>query len=106
MLAILPSGPSTLKRVVANTSITIVVGNPARNEDQIRLLQRSAAAATASGHSPRHNNQRPKNASNIPRITKKIDIVSAISIDIVLLPSRDPSLHRVTKGHQLTRCSC
>src|SRR6267142_4112095 len=80
-------GPSTLKRVFVNTIVTIVQGSPARKEDQRRLPQRSAAAATASGQSPRHNNQRPENASNIPRITKNIDIVSAISIDIVLLTS-------------------
>src|SRR5687767_9687260 len=87
--AIFPSGPGTLKRNVVITTVTIVTGNPTRKEDQRRLPQRSAAAATASGQSPRHNNQRPENASMIPSTTKKIDIVSAINIDTVLLTSSD-----------------
>jgi hypothetical protein len=78
-----------LKRIIDTTTIVIVIGNPTRKEDQRRREQRSAASATASGQSPRHNNQRPQNASNIPRITKKIDIVSAINIDRVLLTFSD-----------------
>src|SRR5687768_2648310 len=87
--AIFPRGPGTLKRSVVITTVTIVTGNPTRNDDQRRLPQRSAAAATAFGQRPRHINQRPENASIIPRTTKKIDIVSAISIDIVLPTSSD-----------------
>src|SRR5215813_3958592 len=77
---IFPIGPNVLNKIFASTTIRIVVGSPARNEGQRRLPQRSAAAATASGQSPRHNNHSPENASNIPRITKKIDIVSAINM--------------------------
>src|SRR5687768_14608334 len=76
----------------------IVTGKPARKEVHRRLWQRSEVAATASGQRPRQSNQRPGSASIIPRITKKIDIVSAISIDIVLLTSSDPFFHEVKKG--------
>src|SRR5262245_38242800 len=78
--AIFPTGPRVLKRILASTTIRIVVGNPARNEGQRRLAQRSAAAVTASGQSPRHNNHNPENASSIPGITKNTDLVSAIDI--------------------------
>jgi hypothetical protein len=77
--AIFPAGPK-LPNTAAAKIITAVRGNPARNGLINPLPQTVAALVTARGHSPRHNTHSPGKASNSPRITKKIAIVSAISM--------------------------
>src|SRR6185295_4460638 len=44
------------------------------------FAQRCAVVSTVSGQRPRHINQSPEKAKSIPRVTKKIDIVSAINM--------------------------
>jgi hypothetical protein len=77
--AIFPAGPK-LPNTAAAKIITAAPGNPARKGLINPSPQTAAALATARGHSPRHNTHNPGRANNSPRITKKIAIVSAISM--------------------------
>jgi hypothetical protein len=77
--AIFPAGPK-LPNTAAAKIITAVSGKPARKGLINPPPQTAAALATARGHSPRHNTHNPGKANNSPRITKKIAIVSAISM--------------------------